>query len=199
MSSANHPPSKGRADSTLSILNIAIGALNLANEISSITPAKAVFGSASILLTMIRVRPPLRNDGLPVQLYLGPDGERSRLCRTWALLRRCMSGSRPRIEDRTTKRAQRVHARGDRETDDVSLTRNARARRPVHRGLDVNRRTVASIQKKITKRSKRNPILRLLHVNSDKDAIVAWGRDLDRILHIFNVRPVSLVWQLLIA
>jgi len=46
---------KGR-DGTLSSLNVAIEALNLAKEASSITPAKAVFGSVSILLTMIRVR-----------------------------------------------------------------------------------------------------------------------------------------------
>ena len=38
-------------------LNVAIEATNLAKEISSITPAKAVFGSVAILLTMIRVRP----------------------------------------------------------------------------------------------------------------------------------------------
>ena len=41
---------------TLSSLNVAIQTLNLAKEISTITPAKAVFGSVSVLLTMIRVR-----------------------------------------------------------------------------------------------------------------------------------------------
>lgn len=45
---------KGR-DGTLSSLNIAIEAMNLAKEVSSITPAKAVFGSVSILLTMVKV------------------------------------------------------------------------------------------------------------------------------------------------
>ena len=38
------------------MLNVAIEAMNLAKEISSVTPAKAVFGSVSVLLTMIRVR-----------------------------------------------------------------------------------------------------------------------------------------------
>jgi len=52
---ANPQRPKGR-DGTLSSLNIAIEAINLAKEISSITPAKAVFGSVSILLTMVRVR-----------------------------------------------------------------------------------------------------------------------------------------------
>ena len=37
------------------VLNTAIGALNLAKELSSITPAQAVFGSVSVVLTMIRV------------------------------------------------------------------------------------------------------------------------------------------------
>ena len=45
---------KGR-DGVLSSLSVAIDGLNLAKEVSSITPAKAVFGSVAILLTMIRV------------------------------------------------------------------------------------------------------------------------------------------------
>lgn len=44
---------KGR-DGAISSLNVAIEALNLAKEVASVTPAKAVFGSVSILLTMIR-------------------------------------------------------------------------------------------------------------------------------------------------
>jgi len=52
---------KGRGG-TLSSLNVAIEALNLAKEASSITPAKVVFGSVIILLTMIRVRLPPDNE-----------------------------------------------------------------------------------------------------------------------------------------
>ena len=48
-------------DGTISSLNLAIEAMNLAKEVSSITPAKVVFGSVGVLLTMIRVRSsPLR-------------------------------------------------------------------------------------------------------------------------------------------
>jgi len=36
-------------------LDAAIEALNIAKELSSITPAKAVFGSVGVVLTMIRV------------------------------------------------------------------------------------------------------------------------------------------------
>ena len=46
---------KGR-DSALSSLDLAIELLNLAKEVSSITPVKAVFGTVSALLAMIRVR-----------------------------------------------------------------------------------------------------------------------------------------------
>ena len=42
-------------DGVLSSLDVAIEAINLAKEVSSITPAKAVFGSVSALLTMMRV------------------------------------------------------------------------------------------------------------------------------------------------
>jgi hypothetical protein len=39
-------------EGTISALNAAIEAMNLAKELSSITPAKAVFGSVSVILTM---------------------------------------------------------------------------------------------------------------------------------------------------
>ena len=45
---------KGR-DNTVSALNAAIDALNFAKELSSITPAKAVFGSVGVILTTIKV------------------------------------------------------------------------------------------------------------------------------------------------
>ena len=42
-------------ENTLSLLNVTIDALNLAKEALSGTPAKAIFGSVSALLSMIRV------------------------------------------------------------------------------------------------------------------------------------------------
>ena len=54
MATKSHRP-KGR-DAVLSSLNMAIDALNLAKELSGITPAKAVVGSVAILLAMIKVR-----------------------------------------------------------------------------------------------------------------------------------------------
>ena len=46
---------RGR-EGALSSLNVAIETLNLAKEIAGVTPAKAAFGSVSVLLTMVRVR-----------------------------------------------------------------------------------------------------------------------------------------------
>jgi len=51
-----NPQRPKERDGTLSSLNVTIETLNLVKEISGIAPAKAVFGSVSVLLTMIRVR-----------------------------------------------------------------------------------------------------------------------------------------------
>jgi len=45
---------KGRENS-VSLLNVAIDAMDLAEKISSITPAKAVFATVGVLLAMIKV------------------------------------------------------------------------------------------------------------------------------------------------
>lgn len=47
-----------RQEKVISLLNMAIETMNLAKEVPSVTPVKAVFGSVSVLLIMIRVRPP---------------------------------------------------------------------------------------------------------------------------------------------
>ena len=51
----NPQRSEGR-DGAVSMLNVAIEDLNLAKEISSFTPARDAFGSASGILAMIKVR-----------------------------------------------------------------------------------------------------------------------------------------------
>jgi len=59
-------------EGVLSSLNVAIEGLNLAKEIAGIAPAKAAFGSVSILLTMVRVRfLPFCDDGFRVHMYPG--------------------------------------------------------------------------------------------------------------------------------
>jgi len=67
---------KGR-DGVVSSLNVAIEAMNLAKEVSSITPAKAVFGSVSALLTMIRVSSLLHGEMLQAHVWPGFDGQQT--------------------------------------------------------------------------------------------------------------------------
>jgi hypothetical protein len=64
-------------DGALTALNVAIDGLNLAQEISSLTPAKAVFGSVSVILTMVRVRSslPLYGNEPPAHPHPGIDDE----------------------------------------------------------------------------------------------------------------------------
>jgi hypothetical protein len=54
-------------------------------------------------------------------------------------------------------------------------------------------RTVGAIQKKIAKQGERNPVSHPPHAKDDKETIAAWGRDLDRILYTFTVRPYGFV------
>lgn len=73
---ATEPSQSEGRDRFLASLNAAIEGLNLAKEVSSITPAKAVFGTASVLLVMIRVRSlQLRDVDPPVHIHLGFDGQ----------------------------------------------------------------------------------------------------------------------------
>ena len=68
---------------------------------------------------------------------------------------------------------------------------------PAYRALD--RRTVAGIQEKIVDKCGRNLLSRLANAKSDKETIATWKLDLNRILHVFNVRSVISVWPLLIV
>ena len=60
-----------------------------------------------------------------------------------------------------------------------------------------NRSTLAEIRRKVIKKGKRNILSRFFHSKNDKEVIATWKADLDRILHIFNVRFV--VYALLLC
>ena len=61
-------------ENSLDLLDAAIEAVNLAKEMTSATPAKAVFGTVAVLLTTIKVRLlPSCNDELRVYTYPGHD------------------------------------------------------------------------------------------------------------------------------
>ena len=70
MASTSQRP-KGH-DGVLATLDVFIQILNLAKDTCGIPPAQIAFGSATVLLTMIRVRSPLLcEDGLLTIVYLG--------------------------------------------------------------------------------------------------------------------------------
>ena len=61
-------------------------------------------------------------------------------------------------------------------------------------------RTVAEIQEKIVEKDRRNLLSRLAHAKNDKEAIVTWRSDLNRVLHVFNVCSLAAsIQQLLTA
>ena len=69
MATSSRQPAQGQ-NSTLSTLNEAIQDLNLARNATSPTPAKAVCGSVSALLTTIRVRvPPAYTSQPPAEVH----------------------------------------------------------------------------------------------------------------------------------
>jgi hypothetical protein len=47
---------------------------------------------------------------------------------------------------------------------------------------------MAEIQRKIVGQGKRHAASRAFHAKADKDTIAGWHRELNKILHIFNVR-----------
>ena len=55
MEESSQPQSPDSQDHLVSALSTAIEGFNLAKEVMSIAPAKAAFGSVSVILTMIRV------------------------------------------------------------------------------------------------------------------------------------------------
>ena len=60
-------------------------------------------------------------------------------------------------------------------------------------------RTVAEIQRKVTKQNGRNSASRIFQAKTDKDTIAGWKLDLGRTLQVFNVRSVDFTWSSLIV
>jgi hypothetical protein len=99
-----------RRDVVISSLNVAIEASNLAKEFCSITPAKPVFGSFSVILTMIKVNSFLRCVGRleADRERTGIDDQRSRLRRPWASLCRRLHRPQSGVEREAVERPQRL-------------------------------------------------------------------------------------------
>ena len=75
-------------DRVLPTLDVFIQVLSIAKDTCGIPPAQIAFGSASVLLSMIRACfPLLRQDGLLTRVSLGHNGQRSGFRRPWPGLR----------------------------------------------------------------------------------------------------------------
>ena len=97
-----------RRDVILPTLDAFIQALNIAKDACGIPPAQIALGSASTLLTMIRVHSPLLcRDKQPADNHPGHDGQLSRLRRPWAELRQRVSSTPPKVEGETVGPTQR--------------------------------------------------------------------------------------------
>jgi hypothetical protein len=91
--SLDHETNPQRPKEREADLNAAIQALDLAKT-SSILPAKAVFASVAVLLTMIRVRVLLFLNGPPqAHTYPGLNDQQIGLRRARAILRQCLSNA----------------------------------------------------------------------------------------------------------
>jgi hypothetical protein len=57
--------------------------------------------------------------------------------------------------------------------------------------------TLAEIRRKLTEKGRRKTVSRIVHAKDDKETIATWRSDLSRILLVFNVSSVVVVWLLL--
>ena len=102
------PKGRGRV---ISALNMAIDGLNIAKEATNNTPINPIFGSVTILLTMIRVSFFLsRDEAFQAHTRSGHDGQRTGLCRYRAILRRYLQSARAGNGGKEVGRRQQVGA-----------------------------------------------------------------------------------------
>ena len=71
----------------------------------------------------------------------------------------------------------------------MSLARDIHSAQFTHYAL--NRRTIAEIEENVVEKSRRKLLSRLVHAKNDREVMAAWRSDLNRGLHIFNVRSVG--------
>ena len=181
-----------RRENALSLLDAAIEAMNLAKEVSSPTPAKAIFGSVSVLLRMIRVR------------LLSS----TKVAFGFTCIQDSMGNKTDYIElglaCAEICEALKQETNGRKLEDLSQSVRDAIAQlkmcaKLMTRGFDnslmhaLDRRTVDKIHEKVSEKGERNRFSRALQAKSDKDTIAAWKSDLNRILQVFTVRLITCV------
>jgi hypothetical protein len=107
------PQRRKERDGVLSTLDAVIQVLSLAKDTCGVLPAQIAFGSASVLLTMIRVNHPILSNELPVYFPSGLHDQQAGLRQSWAFLCRCLQSSRAGLGGEAIRRTQQVRARGD--------------------------------------------------------------------------------------
>ena len=164
----SNPQRQKNKDSALSLLDVAIEAMNIAKELSNETPAKAIFGSASVLLTMIRARF-LFSDGLLQVHTSGLYGYRIDYVELGLV---CVDvcealdqGMKGRRMDELSQSEFEAIGRLTTWVEPAMRTTGRLAYRP------LDRRAVADIQRNIVKYSKRNTVSQLLHAKNDEETV----------------------------
>ena len=191
---APKPQRPERQDNVISSLNVAIEALNITKEILSITPAKAVCGSVSVILATVRVCVfpiPLVNGGLERTLQDSMINEIDYVELGLACADICTALGRGMNGKKADDLNQSVRDATAQLVTWVELT-VYNSELVTDEACDC--RTVTEIQRKVVKQSKRKAVSRLFHAKNDKETIVAWKSDLNRILHVFNVSSTAFVW-----
>ena len=100
-----------------------------------------------------------------------------------------MRSALPEVEGEAIGRTEPLRPRCDWDPDCVSQNGDPHDEQSTHRSL--NRRTLTEIERRVTKRGKRNTALRFILSKDDKDKITGWKQDLVRVLHVFNVRSIG--------
>jgi hypothetical protein len=77
----------------------------------------------------------------------------------------------------------------------VSQASDVDAESLIHLLMTIDRRSMAEMQRRVDKQSKRSVVVRYMLAKGDKDKIAAWNQDLVRILHVFNVRSIGFCWE----
>jgi hypothetical protein len=112
-------------DRVLPTLDVFIQVLGIAKDTCGIPPAQIAFGSAGVLLNMIRVYSLFCEGEQPTHAHLGHVGQLSGLCRAWTELWECMSSAPPETEGENSGRTQRGRPRCDWRPNCVSQASDA--------------------------------------------------------------------------
>ena len=184
---SQQPEGRGRV---ISALNMAINGLTIAKDATNNTPINPVFGSVAVLLVMIRVGSFLsRNETFRLthcqdtmankQDYVDLGLSCADVCKA---LERGMGGKK--LDDVSKSVCDAINQLTTWVEPAIYISCSS-----TYHDLDL--RTIAKIQEKVMKRSRRRWISRFFRSSDDKAAIATWKSELTWILHVFDVCSTS--------